>query len=349
MNNVNSPRSTIFRLKRFFSILGISASLLFIAACDFESPSDFKTPTWFIDLKFPLVSEKYTLDGIIDNKQIFPTADSVGMQLIFEDTLPKISINASYLEVPVGAEVVFAGTPAMSPNFTVIVDTIINVTIPFTPGTLTDIFGVPFTIPPTGNQQIFASTWNDIVAAFDTTFPPIQIDLPAIDASELPVFITEVSGVIIQNDSNSDSSYFSSSIKNNGMLTDVTDARFSMLTGSSIAPDTLADHQQNAVVKDETFERRTLIGNQQLKESIRMLFDFDVAAYPNIADTLTIWEGDSVQVNFAIRIRIAGVDQAVVEIAEYDMPTELDPVTFPSTLRYFQVFLKQVHLLGLMK
>ena len=335
MNNVNSPRSTIFRLKRFFSILGISASLLFIAACDFESPSDFKTPTWFIDLKFPLVSEKYTLDGIIDNKQIFPTADSVGMQLIFEDTLPKISIHASYLEVPVGAEVVFAGTPAMSPNFTVIVDTIINVTIPFTPGTLTDIFGVPFTIPPTGNQQIFASTWNDIVAAFDTTFPPIQIDLPAIDASELPVFITEVSGVIIQNDSNSDSSYFSSSIKNNGMLTDVTDARFIMLTGSSIAPDTLADHQQNAVVKDETFERRTLIGNQQLKESIRMLFDFDVAAYPNITDTLTIWEGDSVQVNFAIRIRIAGVDQAVVEIAEYDMPTELDPVTFPVSVEIF--------------
>ena len=335
MNNVNSPRSTIFRLKRFFSILGISASLLFIAACDFESPSDFKTPTWFIDLKFPLVSEKYTLDGIIDNKQIFPTADSVGMQLIFEDTLPKISINASYLEVPVGAEVVFAGTPAMSPNLTVIVDTIINVTIPFTPGVLTDIFGVPFTIPPTGNQQIFASTWNDIVAAFNTTFPPIQIDLPAIDESQLPVFITEVSGVMIQDDSNSDSSYFYSSIENNGMLTDVTGTRFSMFTGSSISPDTLADHQQNAVVKDETFERRTLIGNQQLKESIRMLFDFDVAAYPNNTDTLTIWEGDSVQVNFAIRIRIAGVDEAVVEIAEYDMPTELDPVTFPYTVEIY--------------
>ena len=340
MNNVNSPRSTIFRLKRFFSILGISASLLFIAACDFESPSDFKTPTWFIDLKFPLVSEKYTLDGIIDNKQIFPTADSVGMQLIFEDTLPKISIHASYLEVPVGAEVVFAGTPAMSPNLTVIVDTIINVTIPFTPGVLTDIFGVPFTIPPTGNQQIFASTWNDIVAAFNTTFPPIQIDLPAIDASELPVFITEVSGVMIQDDSNSDSSYFYSSIENNGMLTDVTGTRFSMFTGSSISPDTLADHQQNAVVKDETFERRTLIGNQQLKESIRMLFDFDVAAYPNIADTLTIWEGDSVQVNFAIRIRIAGVDEAVVEIAEYDIPTELDPVTFPSTVEIYSGLFK---------
>ena len=335
MNNVNSPRSTIFRLKRFFSILGISASLLFIAACDFESPSDFKTPTWFIDLKFPLVSEKYTLDGIVDNKQIFPTADSVGMQLIFEDTLPKTSINASYLEVPVGAEVVFTGTPAMSPNLTVIVDTIINVTIPFTPGALTDIFGVPFTIPPTGNQQIFASTWNDIVAAFDTTFPPIQIGLPAIDESQLPVFITEVSGVMIQDDSNSDSSYFYSYIENNGLLTDVTGTRFSMFTGSSISPDTLADHQLNAVPKDENFERRTLIGNQQLKESIRMLFDFDVAAYPNNTDTLTIWEGDSVQVNFAIRIRIAGVDEAVVEIAEYDMPTELDPVTFPSTVEIY--------------
>jgi len=335
MKSVNNPRSTIFSLKSFFSFLVISASLLFISGCDFESPSDFKTPTWFIDLKFPLVQEKYKLDGIVDNKQIFPTADSVGMQLIFEDTLPKTAIDASYLEVPVNAEVVFAGTPAMSPNLTVVIDTIINVSIPFTPGALTDINGFPFTIPPTGDQQIFASTWNDIVAAFDTTFPPIQIDLPAIDESELPEFITEVSGVMIQDDSNSDSSYYYSSIVNNGILTDVTGARFSMFTGSSISPDTLADHLQNAVVKDETFARRTLIGNQQLKESIRMLIEFDVAAHPNNTDTLTISDGDSVQVNFAIRIRIAGVDEAVVEIAEYDMPTELDPVSFPSTVEIY--------------
>jgi len=340
MNNVNSPRSTIFRLKRFFSILGISVSLLFIAACDFESPSDFETPTWFIDLKFPLVQEKYKLDGIVDNKQIFPTADSLGMQLVFEDTLPKIAIGASYLEIPVNAEVVYAGTPTNSPSLTIVVDTVINVSIPFTPGILIDINGIPFTVPPASDQQILASMWNDIIAAFDTTFPPLQIDLPEIDASELPEFITEVSGVMIQDDGSSDSSYFFSSITNNGMLTDVTDARFIMLTGISIAPDTLANHEQSAVSKDDTFARTTTIGDQQLKESIRMLFDFDLAAHPNNTDTLTVNAGDSIQVNFSIRIRVAGVDEAVVEIAEYDMPTELDPVTFPSTVEIYSGIFK---------
>ena len=340
MKSVRNPKFTIFRLKRFISILWIIVSFMAVSSCDFESPSDFETPTWFIDLKFPLVQEKYKLDGIVDNKQIFPTADSLGMQLVFEDTLPKTAIDPSYLEIPVGAEVIYAGTPTNSPSLAVVVDTVINVSIPFTPGLLIDINGIPFTVPPASDQQILASTWNEIVAVFDTTFPALQIDLPEIDASELPVFITEVSGVMIQDDGSSDSSYFFSSITNNGMLTDVTDARFIMLTGISIAPDTLANHEQSAVSKDDTFARTTTIGDQQLKESIRMLFDFDLAAHPNNTDTLTVNAGDSIQVNFSIRIRVAGVDEAVVEIAEYDMPTELDPVTFPSTVEIYSGIFK---------
>ena len=340
MKSVNNPRSTIFRLKRFISILGITVSLLYIGACDFQNPSDFETPTWFIDLKIPLVQEKYTLDGIVDNKQIFSTDDSLGMQLIFEDTLPKTSIDASYLEVDVGTEIEYEGTPQTAPSLTVIVDTTIDVTIPFTPGLLTDINGIPFTIPPTDDQQIFASTWNDILAVFDTTFPAVEIPLPSIDESELPEFITEVSGVMIQADGSSDSSFFFSSITNDGMLTDITNARFSMITGSSVSPDTLADHEQSTVVKDETFTRSTLIGDQQIKDAIRILFDFDVASHPNNTDTLTVFDGDSVQVKFSIRIRIAGVDEAVVEIAEYDMPTELPPVTFPSTVEIYSGIFK---------
>jgi len=341
MQSVRKPISTIFRLKTIVSIFGISAFVFYTGGCDFQNPSDFKTPTWFIDLKFPLVQEKYKLDGIVDNKQIFPTSDSLGMQLVFEDTLPKTAIDPAYLEVPVNAEVVYAGTPTNSPSLAVVVDTIINVSIPFTlGGLLFDINGIPFSVPPTEDKQILASVWNDIVAVFDTTFPALQIDLPEIDLSELPEFITEISGVMIQDDDIIDSSYFNSSIMNNGMLTDLTDARFVMLTGSSIAPDTLANHVQSTVSKDSTFARTTKIGDQQLKESIRMLFDFDLAAHPNNTDTLTVNTGDSIQVNFSIRIRIAGVDEAVVEIAEYDMPTELDPVSFPSDVEIYSGLFK---------
>jgi len=40
-------------------------------------------PTWFFDLMFPLVQQKYSLEGMVDNKQIFSTPDSLGMQLMF--------------------------------------------------------------------------------------------------------------------------------------------------------------------------------------------------------------------------------------------------------------------------
>ncbi len=340
MKSVRNPRSTVFRLKRFLTIIGIFASMLVVNSCDFESPSDFKTPTWFIDLKFPLVQSKYGLDGIVDNKQIFPTADSLGMQLVFGDTLPKTAIEDSYLEVELDAEVPFAGTPATSPNLSVTVDTTITVSIPFTPGALVDINGIPFTVPPTSDQQILASTWNDIVAAFDTTFPAVEIPLPEIDESALPEFITEVSGVLIKANVSGDSSYFKSDISNNGMPTAVTNPRFSMFTGSSISPDTLADHTKATVNKDESFEKTTYIADKQLKDAIRILFDFDVASYPNNTDILTINTGDMIQVDFSIQIRIAGVDSAVVEIEEYDMPTEMDPVSFPSTIEIYSGIFK---------
>lgn len=325
----------INRLIKNIYKISIPAVLLIIYACDFNSPSDFEMPTWYIDLKFPLVQERYGLGGIVDNQQIFPTSDSLGMQIIFEDTLPNTSIDASYLEVNVGANIAYEGTPITSPSLTVLIDTVINVTIPFAPGGLVDITGQPFSVPSASEQQVFASSWNDIVSAFDTTFPAIQIDLPAIDSNDLPEFITEVSGVMIQADDISDSSFFYSSITNNGMLSNVTGARFSMLTGSSAAPDTLADHLQNTVTKDEVFSQRTLLGDQQLKESIQMLFNFDVAPHTNNTDTLTVKAGDSVQVNFSVRIRISGVDEAIVQIAEYEMPIELDQVSFPSDIEIY--------------
>ncbi len=335
MINVRYPRSMINRLKRNIYKIIIPAGLLLVYACDFNSPSDFKTPTWFIDLKFPLVHDRYGLDGIVDNKQIFPTSDSLGMQIIFEDTLPNTSIDPSYLEVNVGTDISYEGTPTTSPSLTVLIDTVINVTIPFAPSGLVDISGQPFSVPSSSDRQVSASDWNNIVAAFDTTFPAVQIDLPTIDSNDLPEFITEVSGVMIKADDSSDSSYFYSSITNNGMLSDVTGARFSMLTGSSASPDTLADHLQNTIINNEVFSQRTLIGDQQLKESIQMLFNFDVAQHTNNTDTLTVNAGDSVQVNFSIRIRISGVDEAVVQIAEYEMPIELDPVSFPSDIEIY--------------
>jgi len=76
-------------LRGFFVFI---ATLLI--SCDLKNPASFKMPTWFFDLMFPLVQQKYSLEGMVDNKQIFSTPDSLGMQLMFEGVLPDTSIGS---------------------------------------------------------------------------------------------------------------------------------------------------------------------------------------------------------------------------------------------------------------
>ena len=85
-------------INRFFRGLLIFVLSLFIS-CDLKGPASFKMPTWFFDLMFPLVQQKYSLEGMVDNKQIFSTPDSLGMQLMFEGTFPDTSIGADILEI----------------------------------------------------------------------------------------------------------------------------------------------------------------------------------------------------------------------------------------------------------
>ena len=75
-----------FKIKFYRKISKALISLLsfFMLSCDFQNPAAFELPTWFFDLSFPLVQQKYSLEGMVDNKQIFSTPDSLGMQLMFE-------------------------------------------------------------------------------------------------------------------------------------------------------------------------------------------------------------------------------------------------------------------------
>ena len=57
--------------------------IIVIAACDFENPSDFVVPTWFIDIKLPLVSKRFPMGDLVDTTNfIYPTDDSAGFQIL---------------------------------------------------------------------------------------------------------------------------------------------------------------------------------------------------------------------------------------------------------------------------
>lgn len=329
---MKNPRSAFRRRGRRLIYLLAGGLVILSTRCDFQSPADFKLPTWFVDLAFPLVQKRYPLGNMVDNKQIFATADSTGMQLIFEGSLPDTSIDPAFLQVEVNQDIQYSQDPVLSPSLTILVDTTINIPVPIAPGgVLVNTAGSQFSVPSDQDQNILASAWNTIAAAFDTTIE-ITISLPQIESSDLP-FDFSVDAILIQDDSGTDSSLFSSSIQNNGLPTAIEDIQFRLLSDHRTPADTLASHTRAALAKDSTFTEQTLIGGDSLGTAIQMTIAFGLDQ--TNAAILTINQGDSVQVNLALRLRIAGVDEAVVQIAETALPVELPPVDFPSDIEVY--------------
>ena len=62
--------------------------LLTAPGCDFDIPEKFEMPTWFLDIKLPLVQTKYEMSDLANpDYHIYPTEDSMGFQIIYEGEL----------------------------------------------------------------------------------------------------------------------------------------------------------------------------------------------------------------------------------------------------------------------
>ena len=228
---MKKSRYKIFRS----TVLVFSAVLiLLMISCDFQSPADFEMPTWFMNLTIPLVEETYPLGGMVDDETIFATSDSLGMQIIFEGSLPDTSIDESYLQVPVNQNIDFAQDPVYSPDMAFSFDTLITIEIPFAPNNqFIDVDFNTFDVPSATDKQILKETWNQIASAFDTTVS-VDITIPSVNTDDLPDFITDVKAIVITADTGTDSSLFQSSILNNGLPTAIKDVEFSLLTDPEI-------------------------------------------------------------------------------------------------------------------
>ena len=151
-----------------------------IISCDLKNPASFKMPTWFFDLMFPLVQQKYSLEGMVDNKQIFSTPDSLGMQLMFEGVLPATSIGSDILEIDLDQSIKFSSPKSSGPNFSYSLDTSIVVRIPIAPGgKLTNSSGSQFDVPPSSDETMNLSDWNAIAGSISPS-QTIEIPIPSI-------------------------------------------------------------------------------------------------------------------------------------------------------------------------
>ena len=304
-------------MKRLLTRLSLLTVLILSPSCDFKSPSDFKTPTWFIDLAFPLIQQKYTLDGMIDSTLIFPH-DATGMQLVFDSTLAPTTMDGDYLEQTVNANETINESQTAPDMSSITVDTTISFSIPLASAGLYNTAVPPalVTFPNASDQDIDSSVWNPLARAFAIPSENQSVSIPIpIDENLLPAFVSSVDGFVIRSDSNTDSSYFQSTLLNNGSPTNVTNAEFLLLTGSASSPDTLAKHTAASVAKDAQDQQNTLIGDSLMSDAISMKINFGLAE--TSAQTVTIAAGDSVQINVQIALKITAFDSARVQMSDY--------------------------------
>jgi len=335
----NKFRNIILLFRKRISQTLIALFSFFTLSCDFQNPMAFEMPTWFFDLSFPLVQQKYSLEGMIDNKQIFPTPDSLGMQIMFEGILPDTSIGADILEVEINQNIEYAQNPVTAPNFSFSIDTSINLAIPFAPGgKLINDSGTVFSVPPSQPQTVTKDVWNAIASAVDTTIE-ITIDLPDIPANQLALFIESIDGFVIQTDAGSSVSDFNTTISNNGLPTNVTNPTLSLITDITSPAKTLASHTQASVVKDASYSETTSLSQDSLGGAIRMSIGCGIES--TASNSVTISAGDSVQVNVAIRMRIAGLEAAIIQVKKSDLPISLPKINFPTDIEIYSGKLKE--------
>ena len=99
-----NPNNHQFRWKTGFLHAFLTIILMVTVACDFDIPEKFEMPTWYLDLKIPLVQTRYQMADISDSSAgIFLTDDSLGFKIIQEGEMPATEL-PDLPSVPLGLE-----------------------------------------------------------------------------------------------------------------------------------------------------------------------------------------------------------------------------------------------------
>ena len=266
-------KDTRLILRGFFVFI---ATLLI--SCDLKNPASFKMPTWFFDLMFPLVQQKYSLEGMVDNKQIFSTPDSLGMQLMFEGVLPDTSIGSDILEIDLDKSIKFSTPKSSGPNFSFSLDTPIVVAIPIAPGgKLTNSSGAQFNVPPSADQTMNISDWNAIAGSISPS-QTIEIPIPSIPSNQLPDIIESIDSYIVTKDAGGSASSFTSKFTNNGIPSNVINADVKLKTEINSAEKTLADHLDSGTIsKGNNTTKATSLSEDNLGSKLLIPLGFSLS------------------------------------------------------------------------
>ena len=302
------------------------------AGCDFQDVSEFEIPTWNVTLTIPLMHEWYPLSNIVDDSVIQSSGDSIFIE--FGGELPKDSINADYLQIPLEMSVGFADTtvgPSAGDIFSGYTFTLTD-TIPI--GETMESMSVinwanpPATVqfPSASIQKIDGQSWNLVADAIELTLGQTELDTTLFDSEELFAeipFISEIIGIFIGGDAGDN--YYQSVFENIDLPVDIDSTWALLLSGV----DTLADHETNTLAITESIDSTTSLVDQALGEAIGFNFGFTLQRVAD-DDTLTIPANAELNMLMGISMGIQDLDYARVVVTEASLmdPDDMEPISF---------------------
>ena len=355
-----NPRHTLFNfIKGVKNILLIVLTIIFVS-CDFDIPDKFEMPTWYLDLKIPLVKSKYQMVDISDSTAgIFLTEDSLGFVIIQEGEmpaselpqlpsiplgldqaiasgeieginldldLPGISIDQRIDVVLYGARV-YQDTAAYCTTITVLG---VETTECFTDPETGDTLGRPFSFPTDSVRTMTSEDYNTlIVALFDSVMgilstaldTTIDLGLSSIPLPDDPPIIASVDTLVIG--THPTNSVYKTSFKNNGIPTNLENIYSYMVTGNSniFLSDTLADHDSLSTLQSgQTYSHNTNLSGKGLVNYLKLATNMSLAP----ADNYVTIEPGSLYVDFEIAFQMSGIDSIDVTTNNYSLSDALE-------------------------
>ena len=338
------PRHILLRIKKGILYPSLLVTLLSTVACDFDIPDKFEMPTWYLELKIPLVQTKLPMTDLVDSLTIFPK-DSLGFQIIQSGSMPATEL-PTLPSIPVGLDQAISSgeIPGVSLNIPIplpdpvetkipVVNTEIqyldttDIKDPLTGITLADY--TPFNFPNLDTVVMDSQTYNALIVApfniivegiFTDLATQIEIGLSNIEPPSDPPIIASIDTLIIATDE--ENSIYRTLFKNNYIPTNV-EGIFSHLVTGNFQPlqDTLANHNKvPSLSNGETYADTTSLSGKGLTNFLKIASSLSLQKATTEYITIPpLLEPDLMWVDFHFLFSIPGIGAIDITTNNYSM------------------------------
>ena len=347
----------------------IIITVISFGACDFDLPDKFEMPTWYLDLKIPLVQTRYEMTDLSNpDAGIFPTDDSLGFKIVQEGEMPATELPA-LPAVPVGLDQNISSgeipgisfdleLPAISftqdipasiynltiypdtaklceiVNFPVIGDSLVCIVNEETGDTLTEFFS----FPTDSVRHMRGEDYNLLIVAFfdslmgilsSTIDTTIDLGISSIPLPNDPAIIASIDTLIIAE--SEENSVYRTRFRNNNIPTNLRNIKSFIVTDNEYPiNDSLANHNIDSTISaGQEYEKITNLSGSGLTSFLKMYTDMSLTEAH--PDSIVQIQPGSLYVDFEMVFQMAGLSDIAVTTNNVSLSDglEMEPIVLP--------------------